>query len=151
MDTACLTNGQGRSTTLTYEIWTMWETNPRTTPQKTSWLLMGPEQVTRPKTLQSIWWWLIMMILCHCFLKSDLLEVHLVLSNEALVTELWWYNPFNSHVFKMLSYCSKTSYHLAIKYGGGTADGGTVVKVLCYNSEGRWFDSRWCHWNFSLT
>ena len=29
--------------------------------------------------------------------------------------------------------------------------GGTVVKVLCYKSEGRWFDSRWCHWNFSLT
>ena len=29
--------------------------------------------------------------------------------------------------------------------------GGTVVKVLCYKSEGRWSDSRWCHWNFSLT
>ena len=29
--------------------------------------------------------------------------------------------------------------------------GGTVVKVLCYKSEGRWFDPRWCHWNFSLT
>ena len=29
--------------------------------------------------------------------------------------------------------------------------GGTVVKVLCYKSEGRWFDSRWCHWNFSVT
>ena len=29
--------------------------------------------------------------------------------------------------------------------------GGTVVKVLCYKSEGGWFDSRWCHWNFSLT
>ena len=28
---------------------------------------------------------------------------------------------------------------------------GTVVKVLCYKFEGRWFDSRWCHWNFSLT
>ena len=27
----------------------------------------------------------------------------------------------------------------------------TVVKVLCYKSEGRWFDPRWCHWNFSLT
>jgi hypothetical protein len=28
---------------------------------------------------------------------------------------------------------------------------GTVVKVLCYKSEGRWFDSRWCngifHWH----
>jgi hypothetical protein len=32
----------------------------------------------------------------------------------------------------------------------GTADGGTVVKVLRYKSEGRWFDSRWCHWNFPL-
>ena len=29
--------------------------------------------------------------------------------------------------------------------------GGTVVKVLCYKSEGRWFDPKWCHWNFSLT
>jgi hypothetical protein len=28
---------------------------------------------------------------------------------------------------------------------------GTVVKMLCYNSEGRWFDPSWCHWNFSLT
>jgi hypothetical protein len=28
--------------------------------------------------------------------------------------------------------------------------GGTVVNVLCYKSEGRWFDSGWC-WNFSLT
>jgi hypothetical protein len=32
----------------------------------------------------------------------------------------------------------------------GNADGGTVVKVLCYKSEGRWFDSRWCHWNYSI-
>jgi hypothetical protein len=29
--------------------------------------------------------------------------------------------------------------------------GGTVVKVLCYKSEGRWFDPSWCHWNFSWT
>ena len=28
--------------------------------------------------------------------------------------------------------------------------GGTVVKVLYYKLEGRWFDSRWRHWNFSL-
>ena len=25
-----------------------------------------------------------------------------------------------------------------------------MVKVLCYKSEGRWFDPSWCHWNFSL-
>ena len=29
--------------------------------------------------------------------------------------------------------------------------GTTVVKVLCYKSEGRWFDPSLCHWNFSLT
>jgi len=28
--------------------------------------------------------------------------------------------------------------------------GSTAVKVLFYKSEGRWFDSRWCHWNFSF-
>ena len=28
--------------------------------------------------------------------------------------------------------------------------GGTVVKVLCYKSEGRWVNPRWCHWNCSL-
>ena len=29
--------------------------------------------------------------------------------------------------------------------------GSTVVKVLCYKSEGHWFDPSWCHCNFSLT
>jgi len=29
--------------------------------------------------------------------------------------------------------------------------GSTVVKVLCYKSECRWFYPNWCHWNFSLT
>ena len=28
---------------------------------------------------------------------------------------------------------------------------GTVVKVLCYKSEGHRFDPSWCHWNFSVT
>ena len=29
--------------------------------------------------------------------------------------------------------------------------GSSVVKVLCYKSEGGWFDPNWCYWNFSLT
>jgi len=28
--------------------------------------------------------------------------------------------------------------------------GGTVIKVLCCKSEGRWFYSSWYDWNFSL-
>jgi hypothetical protein len=26
-----------------------------------------------------------------------------------------------------------------------------LVEALRYKPEGRGFDSRWCHWNFSLT
>ena len=26
-----------------------------------------------------------------------------------------------------------------------------LVEALCYKLEGRGFDSRWCHWNYSLT
>jgi hypothetical protein len=26
-----------------------------------------------------------------------------------------------------------------------------LVEALCYKPEDRGFDSRWCHWNFSLT
>ena len=26
--------------------------------------------------------------------------------------------------------------------------GNTVVKVLCYKLEGRWFDPSWCQWTF---
>jgi len=31
------------------------------------------------------------------------------------------------------------------------ARGGVVVKALRYKPVGRGFDSRWCHWNFSVT
>jgi hypothetical protein len=34
-------------------------------------------------------------------------------------------------------------------HGGNRGD--TVIKVLRYKSGGRWFDSRWCYWNFSFT
>ena len=39
---------------LNYEISTLWETKPRTIPQKTSQMLMGLQQVMRPKALQAI-------------------------------------------------------------------------------------------------
>ena len=31
------------------------------------------------------------------------------------------------------------------------ARGGVVVNALHYKPASRGFDSRWCHWNFSLT
>jgi hypothetical protein len=37
------------------------------------------------------------------------------------------------------------------KYCECGARGGAVVKALHYKPAGRGFDSRWCHWNFSVT
>ena len=39
--------------------------------------------------------------------------------------------------------------HLSLKFYGDRSS--TVLKVLCYNSQGRFFDPRWRHWYFSLT
>jgi hypothetical protein len=60
-----------------------------------------------------------------------------------------WNNPTmttDSHLKRIVS--TNCFIHKSTSWWWGTADGGTVVKVLCYKSEGRWFDSRWCHWNF---
>ena len=35
-----------------------------------------------------------------------------------------------------------------VKWGHAVAQ---LVEALRYKPEGRGFDSRWCHWNFSLT
>jgi hypothetical protein len=36
-------------------------------------------------------------------------------------------------------------------YSGGTLLVAQLVEALRYKPEGRGFDSRWCHWKFSLT
>ena len=40
-------------------------------------------------------------------------------------------------------------YHILVTVVGER--GGVVVKALHYKPAGRGFDSRWCHWNFSVT
>ena len=37
-----------------------------------------------------------------------------------------------------------------VSYKMAGARGGIVVKALRYKPVGRGFDSRWCHWNFSV-
>jgi len=51
------------------------------------------------------------------------------------------------HVYRYVCIC----VYVCIYIMYACDNGGTVVKVLCYKSEGRWFDPSWCHWNFSLT
>jgi len=47
-------------------------------------------------------------------------------------------------------------YSVENKNNSQSESGGTLlvvqlVEALRYKPEGRGFDSRWCHWNFSLT
>jgi hypothetical protein len=54
---------------------------------------------------------------------------------------------------KMALYLSVSFRHLVLIqfYTPDVDRGSVVVKVPRYDSEGRWFDPRWCHRNFSLT
>jgi len=40
----------------------------------------------------------------------------------------------------------RTSHVFTIACYSNGDRGGTVVKMLCYKSEGRWFDPSWCQW-----
>jgi hypothetical protein len=48
--------------------------------------------------------------------------------------------------------CEWLSYYFCLLYDGLVgAHIGVVVKALHYKPAGPGFDSRWCHWNFSVT
>ena len=86
------------------------------------------------KTLQGRW-------------TTDKSKVLLLTSSNATSSVRWTVNPFNDASSHLLTDRNKSlRYYLIIEDRGSTA-----VKVLCYKSEGRWFDPSWCHWNFSLT
>jgi hypothetical protein len=54
------------------------------------------------------------------------------------------------HFFLSLTFHLYISTHLKWFYWGPLMVA-QWYKILRYESEGRLFDSRWCHWNFSLT
>ena len=56
----------------------------------------------------------------------------------AWTTGPWWWRYYAP------SKCQELTTHTRVC-------GGVVVKALCYKPPGRGFDSRWCHWNFSVT
>ena len=70
----------------------------------------------------------------HVYTKQQQAYGHIILFSM-LVTDFLCHSVTSL----ILSYVIPTNY------------GSSVVKALCYKSEGRWFDPRWCHCNFSLT
>jgi hypothetical protein len=53
--------------------------------------------------------------------------------------------------FKFLYTPFLKTFTKGVTDGSCGACGGVVVKELRYKPAGRGFDSRWCHWNFSVT
>ena len=51
-------------------------------------------------------------------------------------------------IYKLISVLLRV-FEVTINVYG--ARGGVVVKALHYKTAGHGFDSRWCHWNFSVT
>ena len=102
-----------------------------------------------------------------------LLQVMLVLVRWfAILTQTHAHTHTHTHTYTQSALLA-ISHHLCLEliqcfmsssYGGKVcqtylsqlltlngARGGVVVKALCYKPAGRGFDSRWCHWNFSVT
>ena len=74
---------------------------------------------------------------CWCY-KSSLQE-----DNEVKT-----YSHKSKHCITRTIYIVHMCVHTYIPTYVCGDHGGTVVKMLCYKSEGRWFDPSWCHWIF---
>jgi hypothetical protein len=83
---------------------------------------------------------------------SDLMNVSLgILEFSISVTTkpaTWRFRPTYTHGKYATDIWARVKDFLNLVYCGDR--GSTVANVLCYKSESRWFDSKLCHWNFSL-
>jgi hypothetical protein len=75
------------------------------------------------------------------------------LSEQTMCNSRTWPLKINTHIdclHTKIFQREKTHKYVKLTYCVGDRSG-TVIKMLRYKSDGRWFDPRWCHWNVSLT
>ena len=77
--------------------------------------------------------------------------IHVEACQSGLNTILAWWNYLQYSIETYMYENTGRCYFMSGIHSWNGDRGGTVVKVLCYKSEGLWFNSKWCHWNFSLT
>jgi hypothetical protein len=73
--------------------------------------------------------------------------VELVSVQTPVPLQSWW-SQLTKLTYESVISTTRIMPSLHNCYG---ARGGAVVEALRYKPEGRGIDSRWCHWNFSLT
>jgi len=82
---------------------------------------------------------------------SNLCTLHVNSPFKFWVMMTWWWTKRSKHVANKLKNkysCVRLKKKILLLYFSSGDCGGTVVKVLCYKSEGRWFDPSWCQWIF---
>jgi len=78
---------------------------------------------------------------------SYMFRLKIVLGRKSKHVAVMMFQLSSKHIFYSINVVLVKLYIIS----NPLSFGGTVVKLLCYKSEGRWFDPSWCHWNFSLT
>ena len=66
------------------------------------------------------------------------------------VESVWQFEQYKSHLTSdSMTFWRRIQHIIFLTYWTLRGDrGSTVVKALCYKSEGRWFDPSWCQWIF---
>jgi len=65
--------------------------------------------------------------------------------------EIGFIKSVSNYLLKATSYNTKCNKIQVLKPSSVKLQSPCLLQPLRYKSEGRGFDSRWCHWNFSLT
>jgi len=65
--------------------------------------------------------------------------------------DLNFLDPYFIFTYMHNNHCHQVTSHLQLNILLFGDRGGSVVKMLRYKSEGRWFDPSCCHWYLSLT
>jgi len=71
------------------------------------------------------------------------------LTTHLHISEVMQKQRFSSTSRHVSSWCTLEQFYLLPSFLGARV--GVVVKALRYKPAGRGFDSRWYHWNFSVT
>ena len=110
-------------------------------PQCTKHLLIPAGSVSGAvRGLLTIWWTMGLLLVGA---KNNTTTTTTPPPLLLLLLLLLYYADWNNHAFRV-----SCNFQSALWECFHDALVATVVKVLCYNLEGRWFDPSWCQWIF---
>ena len=93
-----------------------------------------------------LWWDIYWSTSCFSIIHPECGNCNMHWNMEQFRHTMWLTASHSCKTFHTIYYRLYSFFCVVYIYTGEC--GGTVVKVLCYKSGGRWFNPRWCHWIF---